>query len=108
MDIKDKISVMKAFDEGKTIEVRGASILTWMKSSDPCWDWRCYEYRVKPDEVQGTKWLWVMTFKDDPSFTPTLSCLYFATEEEIRAMYGKSRNYEKALWSAHTFTVKGK
>ena len=51
MTTKEKIEVMKAYDEGKMIQYRekdGEIWVDWVwKSSEPSWDWFHQEYRIK-------------------------------------------------------------
>ena len=52
MTTKEKIAVMLAFEEGKTIEYnyRWSSLASkWDKVDDPIWDWNACNYRVKPE-----------------------------------------------------------
>jgi len=53
MDTKEKIEVMKAYDEGKTIEFSPRKSVysrpKWDFCPNPQWDWIGFEYRVKPE-----------------------------------------------------------
>lgn len=51
MTTEEKMEVMKAFIEGKTIQCNAVKydIRIWMDDSNPCWDWNNFEYRVKPE-----------------------------------------------------------
>ncbi len=46
----EKIKVMQAFCDGKTIECRNQSIsnYTYDRSTYPAWNWSQFDYRVKP------------------------------------------------------------
>lgn len=55
--LQEKIAVMQAFADGKTVEGRYANGSNeWGESINPVWDWSLYEYRVKPRE-----W-WINTY----------------------------------------------
>ena len=46
---KEKIEVMKAYEEGKTIEHKNKDGDKWFEVSTPSWNWRDYDYRVKEE-----------------------------------------------------------
>ena len=52
MTIKEMIAVMQAFVNGKKIEYRLRDDIksTWRNTSCPCWNWKAFEYRIKPEE----------------------------------------------------------
>lgn len=52
MTTKEMIAVMQAYEEGKKIQyrLRGDSASTWRNAVCPCWDWRTFDYRIKPEE----------------------------------------------------------
>lgn len=48
--IEEKIAVMQAYVDGKTIECYGYSYLNnWTEVENPRWDWWNYDYRVKQE-----------------------------------------------------------
>lgn len=47
--LQEKIAVMQAAADGKEIQFRRYSNLTWIDTV-PEWDWYTYDYRVKPRE----------------------------------------------------------
>lgn len=51
---REMIEVMEAFDRGSDIEVRGRRDSEWEDASGPCWDWRTYDYRIKPEPPEET------------------------------------------------------
>lgn len=58
MNTQEKIQIMQAFVEGKTIEAKDSK-LTNSKfyaplSSDrePLWNWESFDYRIKPDPME--------------------------------------------------------
>lgn len=52
MTTEEKIEVMKAFTEGKTIQQKPYnSIDKWTDSEPPLWDWMRFDYRIKPNET---------------------------------------------------------
>lgn len=49
--IKEMVDVMRAFDAGSIIQIKdvdGADYPCWSDVEHPCWNWRDYDYRVKP------------------------------------------------------------
>lgn len=46
---KEKIAVMQAYDDGKTVLYRDKKEYDWYETHDPLWDWDTFDYRVKPD-----------------------------------------------------------
>lgn len=44
------IAVMTAYKEGKTIQWinKANAAMDWEDCPNPCWDWACLDYRVKP------------------------------------------------------------
>lgn len=53
MTTKDKIEIMKAYTDGKTIESRKHNDkfenIPWHESEKPEWIWGVFEYRIKPE-----------------------------------------------------------
>lgn len=50
-DTKRKIEIMKAYAEGKQIQVSCCGYDLWRDCEfEPDWDWVSYDYRVKPEE----------------------------------------------------------
>lgn len=52
MTTQEKIEVMKAYEEGKKIETRNVGEKEWIDWTIPVappWNWRDYEYRIKPE-----------------------------------------------------------
>jgi hypothetical protein len=50
--LDEMIAVMQAAKEGKEIESRAlhGQYIVWDACLKPVWDWKCFEYRVKPVE----------------------------------------------------------
>lgn len=48
MTTEEKMEVMKAFIEGKTIQCKRVDCNDWY-DCNPAWDWPTFEYRVKPE-----------------------------------------------------------
>ena len=44
----DKIKVMSASEDGRTIQYRGGDSMVWTTTHCPEWNWKSIEYRVKP------------------------------------------------------------
>lgn len=49
MTTEKMIEVMKAYTEGKAVQCKllKYDFCIWMNDSNPCWDWKHYEYRIK-------------------------------------------------------------
>ena len=47
MTTEEKIEVMQAYADGKQIEVLHEN--DWCRVINPSWDWKSYDYRVKPE-----------------------------------------------------------
>lgn len=100
MSTAEKIKVMQAYLEGKQLQVRYHGHPTWGDHADPepLWDWRIYDYRIKPSvrfkvfiSGNGTNWVHVSSFhlKDDADqygklLLKQIGCLweYYKVEEE--------------------------
>jgi hypothetical protein len=52
MNTQEKITIMQAFVDGKIVECkdRGSEFSEWVviKNTNPFWDWKELEYRIKP------------------------------------------------------------
>lgn len=46
------IEVMKAYTEGKPIQSKTVTGEHWCDIPEPTWDWRLFEYRVKPEKEE--------------------------------------------------------
>ena len=59
MTLREKIEVMQAFERGEEIEHRDRLNDMWFESNSPAWNWREFEYRIKPKKqiVTIEKWL---------------------------------------------------
>lgn len=67
MTIPEMINVMKACEEGKTIQCSYRGENAWIGAANPIWDWDKYDYRIKPEpkyvpydnisEVDKDKWI---------------------------------------------------
>ncbi len=55
-----KIVVMQAWVDGKSIEVRKPPCEEWLDVSTPLWDWDNYDYRVKVEPVV----VWIAIYPD--------------------------------------------
>lgn len=47
---KEVYEVMKAFEEGKEIEIY--QYFRWTPCKEPTWDWESNDYRIKPEKVE--------------------------------------------------------
>lgn len=49
--IEEMISVMQAYADGKKIEYKlsNGDCYPWRTTNEPDWEWRSYDYRVKPE-----------------------------------------------------------
>lgn len=53
MTTEEKIEVMKAYAEGKKIQVRDKTLKVWIDwgtCGEPEWDWGINDYRIKPED----------------------------------------------------------
>ena len=60
MTLREKIEVMQAFERGEEIEHRDKLNNIWCDSNFPAWNWKEFEYRIKPKPKQVVtieKWL---------------------------------------------------
>lgn len=46
---QEKIAVMQAHVDGKTIQVRSNGSWSWSESYNPRWNWCDFDYRVAPE-----------------------------------------------------------
>lgn len=56
MITQEKIAVMQAYADGKTIQVKtlGGEWVDWVLNEPPTWNWKNHEYRVKPKPKEPT------------------------------------------------------
>ena len=60
MTLREKIEVMQAFERGEKVEHRDRLNNMWFDSDFPAWNWKEFEYRIKPKQKQVVvieKWL---------------------------------------------------
>lgn len=48
-DTKEKIAIMQAFVDKKTVEYYTEEFNIWLKVVSPIWNWEKWEYRIKPE-----------------------------------------------------------
>ena len=68
MTLREKIEVMQAFELGEEVERRDRLNDTWFASKFPAWNWKEFEYRIKPKPKQVVvieKWLLKHKTKED-------------------------------------------
>lgn len=46
---KEKITVMQAFEDGRTIQSRPVRSFVWCDDFNPAWSWATFDYRIKPE-----------------------------------------------------------
>lgn len=49
MTTKEKIEVMKAYEDGKTIQAYDLEQNKWVNCHNPTWNWDTLDYRIKPE-----------------------------------------------------------
>lgn len=51
MTLEEKISVMTAYSNGKTVQCKAKFLIddNWDDASNPEWNWDDFEYRIKPE-----------------------------------------------------------
>ena len=60
MPLREKIEVMQVFERGEKVEHRDRLNNMWFDSNFPAWNWKEFEYRIKPKQKQVVfieKWL---------------------------------------------------
>ena len=60
MTLREKIEVMQAFERGEEVEHRDRLNNMWFDSDFPAWNWKEFEYHIKPKQKQVVtieKWL---------------------------------------------------
>ena len=60
MTLREKIEVMEAFERDEEVEHRNRLNNMWFDSNFPVWNWKEFEYRIKPKSKQTItieKWL---------------------------------------------------
>lgn len=55
MTLEEKIEVIKAYAEGKAVEVYDKYSNEWFAKEHNAWDFDVYKYRIKPDETTKFK-----------------------------------------------------
>lgn len=55
MTTKEKIEVMQAYEEGKTIECNNKRDSDWFELDQPDWNWSGYDYRLKKEKRPLTR-----------------------------------------------------
>lgn len=66
MTLREKIEVMEAFERGAEVEHTPVGTQVWQPNDIPRWDWRKFDYRIKPKPKQTVmieKWL--MSYNGD-------------------------------------------
>lgn len=58
--VQEQIAVMRAWTEGKPIEIKKYDHTFWSKVSEPAWNWADYDYRVKSEP----KVIYINQYKD--------------------------------------------
>ena len=49
MTTQEKIEVMKAYEDGKTIQSYDIEQDKWVNCHNPTWNWLGFDYRIKPE-----------------------------------------------------------
>jgi hypothetical protein len=104
MNTEDKIRVMRAFADGKTVQWRPISHEVWITlvHDDPEWNWAHCEYRIAP--VKKYRWMIACRIHGDIQGCITLE--YYETEAE---MHRKLAPYIAAAFiEAHKIESTGK
>ena len=59
MELKEMIKVMEHYDNCGEVEVRlkNNNRDIWGPASNPSWNWKTYDYRIKKPKVTIEKWL---------------------------------------------------
>jgi len=65
---EEKIAVMQAFVDGKTIQAMDHGYADWDDCPRPVWDWFMTDYRIKPEPEWIPQWgeaVWVRYSEND-------------------------------------------
>lgn len=100
-DAKKHLEVIKAFADGKTIEIYSKNKEEWMTIENPCFDETC-EYRVKPEPVMRSyksKAEFLQAFKEHGPFMNINESLHNVIEIGSGSVYiyGYTRTFESLL-----------
>ena len=85
---EEMIAVMQAYADGETIQrqVSGGGIWTTVSSDSTVWDWRYFDYRIKPAEPRKVMMQMWRNNSDDSLFSEE-SRKSFVTAEKIGEPY---------------------
>lgn len=96
---REKIEVMQAYENGKTIEIssRGSDNRNMRCCpSAPTWNWDDNDYSIKPEEKKKVKrWLWAM--KSPTTGNWLLSNDFFTESEAGRIIDGIKQKIESSM-----------
>lgn len=107
MNTKQKIEVMQAWLDGETIQIssneHGTGIWYDISSnpSDPGWDWKLFNYRIKPKEVKKPSINWdQMKIKPGESDQYREKIINLIMDDSSAMSFQSLKQYRKALLEA--------
>lgn len=65
MTANEKVKVIKAFNEGKEVEIYSPYIANWKPLKDDIWNFEIYQYRIKPKRTFKFKVNDVLVYRGD-------------------------------------------
>ena len=77
--LDEKIKVMQAYKNGKTIEYKEGREKNWKTTNTPAWDWYNWDYRIKEEPKKKVK-LYQVLLKYVTDYH--ISLKFFKTEQE--------------------------
>ena len=96
MELKEMIKVMQHFDNGGDVECEEYGDNEWKVTSNPCWDWFDYNYRIKEPKQKVTieKWLMQSTIDKEYRIVETSLVDTVVNFKKIKLV----ESYEVELW----------
>lgn len=88
---KQMIEVMKAFEDGKEIECSVKEQNRWTINTNPVWNWREFDYRIREEpKKMKTVYEWMLCDRDLWFIANQLQ-----TEQEAKENYSNYKEYKK-------------
>lgn len=80
------VEVIQAHQEGKTLEARDIGTSAWTRCRQPpSWDFRDYEYRIKPEPPKPREfWIWLYDNDKKPHCISAAGYAHLSREAAIR------------------------
>ena len=85
--LDEKIKIMQAYKDGKTIEYKEGREKKWKTTTTPVWDWYNWDYRIKEEPKKKVK-LYQVLLEYVNNYH--ISLQFFKTEQEAIYYYDGS------------------